>query len=201
METQNVSLMPQRIESLDALRGLDLFFLVAFGPFARTLIKAAELPCLDGLYKQLSHVQWEGFAVWDLIMPLFLFMSGITIPFAFSRMKQERDKRALIRRLTKRVLLLWIFGMIVQGNLLGLDPDHIYFYTNTLQTIAVGYLASALFFFFYFDTDADSVHCRPVAGLLGSNAMDYDRRIWRRRLHARGKLGRRNRPDSDGTFP
>ena len=83
METQNVSLMPQRIESLDALRGLDLFFLVAFGPFARTLIKAADLPCLDGLYKQLSHVQWEGFAVWDLIMPLFLFMSGITIPFAF----------------------------------------------------------------------------------------------------------------------
>lgn len=75
METQNVSLMPQRIESLDALRGLDLFFLVAFGPFARTLIKAADLPCLDGLYKQLSHVQWEGFAVWDLIMPLFLFMS------------------------------------------------------------------------------------------------------------------------------
>lgn len=148
METQNVSLMPQRIESLDALRGLDLFFLVAFGPFARTLIKAADLPCLDGLYKQLSHVQWEGFAVWDLIMPLFLFMSGITIPFAFSRMKQERDKRALTRRLTKRVLLLWIFGMIVQGNLLGLDPDHIYFYTNTLQTIAVGYLASALFFFF-----------------------------------------------------
>lgn len=147
METQNVSLMPQRIESLDALRGLDLFFLVAFGPFARTLIKAADLPCLDGLYKQLSHVQWEGFAVWDLIMPLFLFMSGITIPFAFSRMKQERDKRALTRRLTKRVLLLWIFGMIVQGNLLGLDPDHIYFYTNTLQTIAVGYLASALFFF------------------------------------------------------
>ena len=39
MGTQNVSLMPQRIESLDALRGLDLFFLVAFGPFARTLLK------------------------------------------------------------------------------------------------------------------------------------------------------------------
>lgn len=148
METQDSSLKPRRLESLDALRGLDLFFLVAFGPFVRSLVGAAGLPCLDGLYKQLSHVPWEGFAVWDLIMPLFLFMSGITIPFAFARMKQEQDKRALARRLTKRVLLLWVFGMIVQGNLLGLDPDHIYFYTNTLQTIAVGYLASALFFYY-----------------------------------------------------
>lgn len=148
MKAQDSSLKPQRLESLDALRGLDLFFLVAFGPFVRSLIRAADLPYLGGLYKQLSHVQWEGFAAWDLIMPLFLFMSGITIPFAFARIKRELDTRTLVWRLTKRVLLLWLFGMIVQGNLLGLDMNHIYFYTNTLQTIAVGYLASTLFFYY-----------------------------------------------------
>ena len=148
METQNVSFKPKRLESLDALRGLDLFFLVAFGPFTRSVIRATDASCLDGIYMQLSHVQWEGFAVWDLIMPLFLFMSGITIPFAFARIKREQDQRVLSKRLIKRVLLLWLFGMIVQGNLLGLDVNHIYLYTNTLQTIAVGYLASALFFYY-----------------------------------------------------
>ena len=49
-------------------------------------------------------------------------------------------------RLARRVLLLWIFGMMVQGNLLALDPNRIYFFTNTLQAIAVGYLFSALLY-------------------------------------------------------
>lgn len=148
MEAQLSLGKARRLESLDALRGMDLFFLVAFGPLARSIIVAADQPWLAVCYNQLSHVRWEGFSLWDLIMPLFLFMSGITIPFAFAHFKQNSSKKPLIHRLTKRVLLLWIFGMIVQGNLLGLDPSHIYFYTNTLQTIAVGYLASALFFLF-----------------------------------------------------
>ncbi len=33
-----------------------------------------------------------------------------------------------------------------QGNLLGLDPQKIYFYSNTLQAIAMGYLISAILF-------------------------------------------------------
>ena len=34
--------------------------------------------------------------------------------------------------------------MIVQGNLLGFDSQHIYLYSNTLQAIAVGYLIAAI---------------------------------------------------------
>ena len=34
--------------------------------------------------------------------------------------------------------------MVVQGNLLGLDWEHIYLYNNTLQAIAAGYLIAAL---------------------------------------------------------
>ena len=49
-------------------------------------------------------------------------------------------------RLGKRVLLLWIFGMMVQGNLMALDPDRIYLFTNTLQAIAVGYFFSAIIY-------------------------------------------------------
>ena len=140
--------MPKRLESLDALRGFDLFFLVALGPLLRSVIRAADLPWLNSFQWLLLHQDWIGFSPWDLIMPLFLFMSGITIPFAYSRYRNESDKRPLIRRLVKRVLLLWLFGMIVQGNLRALDPEHIYIYTNTLQSIAVGYLFSVLFYLY-----------------------------------------------------
>jgi predicted acyltransferase len=93
-----------------------------------------------------THVDWEGFSSWDLVMPLFMFMSGITIPFALSRYKDAKDKTLIYRRIFKRVVLLWIFGMMCQGNLLGLNPDRIYFYSNTLQAIAMGYLISALLY-------------------------------------------------------
>ena len=36
--------------------------------------------------------------------------------------------------------------MVIQGNLLGLDFNHIYIYTNTLQAIAAGYLIASLEF-------------------------------------------------------
>ena len=36
--------------------------------------------------------------------------------------------------------------MMCQGNLLGLDPNRIYFYSNTLQAIAMGYLIASLLY-------------------------------------------------------
>lgn len=144
---QNISPV-KRLESLDALRGFDLFFLVALGPVVSALGNASDAPWVDNCMWIFRHVRWEGFSPWDLIMPLFLFMSGITIPFALSRYKSSPDKKPLLLKLAKRVGLLWVFGMMCQGNLLALDPDKIYLYTNTLQAIAVGYLVAALLFVF-----------------------------------------------------
>ena len=136
------------LESLDALRGFDLFFLVALGPLMHSLARTANVEWLNESMWVFSHVSWEGFSPWDLIMPLFLFMSGISMPFSLSRYKSISDKRPLLRRLAKRILLLWIFGMMCQGNLLALDPNTIYLYSNTLQAIATGYLITALLFLF-----------------------------------------------------
>lgn len=138
----------KRLESLDALRGFDLFFLVALGPLMHSLARSAHSEWLNSSMWIFDHVSWEGFSPWDLIMPLFLFMSGISMPFALSRYQSMPDKKPLLRRLCKRILLLWIFGMICQGNLLGLNPDKIYLYSNTLQAIAAGYLITALLFLF-----------------------------------------------------
>ena len=145
---KNTHSSSKRLESLDALRGFDLFFLVALGPLMQSLARTANVEWLNESMWVFSHVSWEGFSPWDLIMPLFLFMSGISMPFSLSRYKSISDKRPLLRRLAKRILLLWIFGMMCQGNLLALDPNTIYLYSNTLQAIATGYLITALLFLF-----------------------------------------------------
>lgn len=138
--------LTQRLESLDVLRGFDLFFLVGLEMVMHHLSSAINTPSFHSFMWCFTHVDWEGFSSWDLVMPLFMFMSGITIPFALSRYKNEKDKSLVYRRILKRVVLLWIFGMMCQGNLLGLNPDRIYLYTNTLQSIAMGYLISSLLY-------------------------------------------------------
>ena len=136
----------QRLESLDILRGFDLFLLVGLEMAMHHLANAVNTPSFHSFMWCFTHVDWEGFSPWDLVMPLFMFMSGITIPFALSRYKNTNNPTSVYRRILKRVILLWIFGMICQGNLLGLDPNHIYFYSNTLQAIAMGYLIASLLY-------------------------------------------------------
>ena len=137
----------KRLASLDLLRGFDLFCLLMFQPVLMTWLRINNNPALEPLMAQFKHVEWQGFAFWDIIMPLFMFMSGITIPFALSRYKggQQTD-RSFYFRLFKRFFILFFLGWIVQGNLLTLDVRQFHVFANTLQAIAVGYLITALLY-------------------------------------------------------
>ena len=137
---------PSRLESLDVLRGFDLFCLVGLEEVMHTMRHAADNPWFDKFMWTFTHVEWEGFSTWDLVMPLFMFMTGITIPFAYDRYRNGQADTTVYRRIARRVVLLWLFGMMCQGNLLGLDPDRLYLYSNTLQAIAAGYLIAVLLF-------------------------------------------------------
>jgi len=144
--------MNNRLESLDILRGLDLFLLTCIGPIVYMLLNTGDCTLAPAVERQLDHVPWQGYVLWDQIMPLFMFMSGVTIPFS---MRKYRDSflagdavagRKVYWRIARRVGALWILGMICQGQLLDLNPSVIRLFSNTLQAIAVGYLFSALFF-------------------------------------------------------
>ena len=74
-----------RLASLDILRGFDLFLLVFFQPVFMSLARKLDAPWLEGVMRQFEHVPWEGFRVWDLIMPLFMFMAGASMPFSFAK--------------------------------------------------------------------------------------------------------------------
>ena len=143
--------MKQRLASLDILRGADMFLLLFIGPVIRAFCKV----CPDGtawLAQQMNHTAWAGFTLWDIIMPLFLFMSGITIPFSMARYREgQKPDGKFYLKLLKRFCLLFLLGWIVQGNLLEFDWKLFHPYANTLQAIAVGYVVTALLF----------VHCKP----------------------------------------
>ncbi|MBR6814877.1 MAG: DUF5009 domain-containing protein [Alistipes sp.] len=148
--TNSTSSTPQfkagRLESLDILRGFDLFMLLMFQPVFMALSGVMDVEWLEPVRYQLEHEPWDAsFRLWDMVMPLFLFMSGASIPFAMNKyLTGERPRSEAYLRIAKRVILLYVLGGIVQGNFLGFDPNRIYLYSNTLQTIAVGYLVTSL---------------------------------------------------------
>lgn len=79
-----------------------------------------------------------------------MFMSGITIPFSMARYRDGlAPKKQFILKLLRRFFMLFFLGWLVQGNLLSFDFRYFHPYANTLQSIAVGYLASALMFVYF----------------------------------------------------
>lgn len=133
--------MKERLYSLDLLRGLDMILLVVVGPLFRTANKVWTLP--SAVMRQFSH-GWECFTLWDVIMPLFIFMCGAAVPFALGkRIVNGRPGPGFWKHVFGRVALLWVLGMMVQGKLLTFDWGQMSPYSNTLQSIATGYLVAA----------------------------------------------------------
>ena len=131
----------RRLLSLDVLRGFDLFLLIALQPVLLAVLRQLDCEALnETLLYQLDHAEWEGMRVWDMVMPLFLFMSGVTMPYSLPKYRTQNGDLKVWMRVLKRFVLLFVLGMVVQGNLLALNPDRVYIYSNTLQAIAVGYL-------------------------------------------------------------
>ena len=132
-----------RLFCLDLLRGIDMFMLVALHGILVAVGKIFSFP--DWWSYHLSHPAWVGFSFWDMIMPLFIFMCGAAIPLAIGRRLDEGASRVAVwRHVLLRVLMLWFFGMLVQGRLATLDAMKISPYNNTLQTIAAGYLIAVV---------------------------------------------------------
>ena len=142
MKDNDTASTRERLYSLDLLRGLDMFLLTVIGPLATAVNAVKPLP--DGVARQFHHY-WGGFTLWDIIMPLFIFMCGAAMPFALSkRMENGRAGWKYWRHVASRVALLWGLGMIAQGRLLSFDALLINPFNNTLQAIASGYLVAAL---------------------------------------------------------
>jgi predicted acyltransferase len=66
------------------------------------------------------------------------------MPFSFARrLELGQSKNELYVKVVRRTLILFLLGMVVQGNLLDFKLSTLHPFSNTLQAIAVGYLVAS----------------------------------------------------------
>jgi len=106
----------QRILSLDALRGFDMFWIAGGDTVFWALREMSGTSAVLGLVTtQLEHVKWEGFRFFDLIFPLFVFMIGISVVLSLSRIREREGVRAAHWRVLRRFALLFILAVVYEG--------------------------------------------------------------------------------------
>jgi len=107
---------PPRLRSLDALRGFDMLWIVGLAAFFRHLAEATGSAPLVAWAQQLEHVPWEGLRAYDLIFPLFMFLSGVAIPWSLGARRDRGVSRAkLAAGILRRVALLVVLGLVYNG--------------------------------------------------------------------------------------
>jgi len=116
-QDNSLSFSPQkRLLSLDALRGFDMFWIVGGGSLVAALAQWSGAGWFEILSIQMKHATWEGFRFYDLIFPLFMFIAGIAIPLSVkSRMETGVDKKTLVLKAFKRMVILVVLGMLYNG--------------------------------------------------------------------------------------
>lgn len=139
----------QRILSIDALRGFDMFWIIGGASVLEAIGRCWPSPIMDGIVAQFcQHVEWDGFRFHDCIFPLFLFIIGATLPYSLGRRLDAHESKAtLIRKVFIRFAWLTFFGLIING-LTKLEPVSDLRLFGVLQRQAFGYLGAALIYMY-----------------------------------------------------
>ena len=123
-----------RLISLDALRGFTIAAMIMVN------FPGSE----QYVYFTLRHTKWNGLSFTDNIAPVFLFVIGVSIVFAYAKRKNTSPKGMLYRKIIFRSLKIFAVGMF-----LNLMPDFDFAnvrWTGTLHRIAIVFLICALLF-------------------------------------------------------
>ena len=136
-----------RLVSLDALRGFDMFWILGADALFTTLAKVFDIAPLRLIADQLEHKEWDGFAFYDLIFPLFVFMAGVSIVFSLNRLIESGGRAAAVKRVLGRGALLFVIALFYAGGLSTKWPD--IRVLGVLQRIALAYTGAGLLFCFF----------------------------------------------------
>ena len=124
---------PQRLVSLDLLRGLAVIGMIIVNEMA-----GMDKP----VYPLLLHSRWNGLTIADVVFPGFLFMVGVSIPLAFKR-RDEADYSAILWRTFRLILLGFILSNLFWFSQFSSGSWRLF---GVLQRIGIVYSACALMF-------------------------------------------------------
>jgi len=135
----------QRLKSLDALRGFDMFWIMGGKPIFLGLATLTGWPVLKWWEGQLAHAPWHGFTFYDMIFPLFLFIAGIAFPFSMTkRMVMNESRKSTYIHIIKRGLILVLLG-ILYNNAINFDFKNMA-YRSVLGIIGLSWMFAAIIY-------------------------------------------------------
>ena len=87
-----------RIYSLDMLRGILVAAIFFF-----------DTPLESTMYPIIRHIDWEGFSIAEVGLPLFAFMMGVSMAISFSRHTPS------MKKILSRTMIIFALGLILEN--------------------------------------------------------------------------------------
>ncbi|QEM09359.1 acyltransferase family protein [Mucilaginibacter rubeus] len=147
-QADDINAAPTRLFSLDALRGFDMFWIMGGEEIFHGMAKATGSPFWGAIANQFTHPDWNGFHLYDLIFPLFLFMAGVSTPFSVGReLEKGKTRRQLLLRVIKRAFILVLLGLVVNNGIKIMPIAEIRF-PSVLGRIGIAYMFANIIYLY-----------------------------------------------------
>ena len=135
----------QRLMSLDALRGFDMFFIMGLSGLIVSLCALWPNPVTEVISSHMSHVDWDGLRHHDTIFPLFLFLAGVSFPFSYAKQREQgASMKSIYWKIFRRAAILIFLGMVYNG-FFKLDFENLRC-ASVLARIGIAWMFAALLY-------------------------------------------------------
>ncbi|MCT4589462.1 MAG: DUF5009 domain-containing protein [Carboxylicivirga sp.] len=139
--------MNKRLNSLDVLRGMDMIWIIGLEHIVRVIANNHDNALFNWIESQ-THHGWEGLRLYDLIFPLFMFISGVSIYLSTKKqLANNVPKKKIALKVIRRGLTLILLGVIYNG--LGYVELSELRVASVLGQIGVGYLFTSLIVLYF----------------------------------------------------
>ncbi|MGE5422045.1 MAG: acyltransferase family protein [Ignavibacteriales bacterium] len=133
----------KRLVSLDALRGFDMFWIIGGSSIAKGF-NYLHVSWSGAIAHQLSHSKWNGFTFYDLIFPLFIYMTGISVVLSLKKRSGQVDQGSMMKHILKRTAIMFLIGIIYNYSPTVMPSIGATRIMGVLQRIALCYLFVSL---------------------------------------------------------
>lgn len=125
-----------------------MFWIIGADSLFRRIAQVTDSQFWDVIAIQLDHPDWNGFYLYDLIFPLFLFMAGVATPYSISSRKRKgHTKPQILRHIVQRGLVLVLLG-VVYNNGLEIKPISDIRFGSVLGRIGLAYMFANIIYLY-----------------------------------------------------